>query len=116
MMLKYSSFKSRDRVEVFIASAGKWIAAIFFRRRFLGTHNGLRFYNYSVRFEPEVLRLHGFAEEKAAAVWTFAPSEVRRPARDPVELRRLATIERLKKKRAPKKAKPLRAHDLKGKI
>ena len=33
---------------------------------------------------------------------------------DPVELRRLATIARLKRKEK-KKPKPLRAHDLKGK-
>lgn len=32
------------------------------------------------------------------------------------ELRRMATIARLKRKRAPKKTKPIRAHDLKGKI
>ena len=37
------------------------------------------------------------------------------PSIDPVELRRLATIARLKR-REKKKPKPLRAHDLKGEM
>ena len=99
-------FKVGEAVEVFrFKSGGKkgceWSAAKIVSRFPMSTWEGKRSYTYSVSFDD------------GQPSWVpYHSNFVRRP-NDPVELRRLATIARLKRKEK-KKPRPLRAHDLKG--
>jgi hypothetical protein len=97
-------FSNGQRVEVLgIKDRSRfWYPATIMGRHLLSTKEGRRSYLYTVQFE-DGLRIDGIS------------SEILRKPDDPVELRRLATIARLKRK-TKKKVKPLRAHDLKGSL